>query len=372
MEFTGQSNASYGPTPLATPKPQSILDRLAIAFSHSLSTTGIEAYINGLEIPDRLLNPLLRLSAKINYSHAPELLVPYEWLSQESDRLAENSQHLMDIQYNLPSRLFQLMLGESTLMYPKYTMALWEKGATTLEQAQQQMLDDIIEKLGIEPTDRILDLGCGWGSASHYLLTRFPQIQVTAVNLSHQQCDYIRQQIQNPDSALNSDRFTLLEADFNDIQFEAKFDKIIAIGLFEHIGNLTKSCQKLATYLNSNGKVFIHIISTTLPENITHPFINQYIFPDMRAWNCDVLSQTNQHLKTIDQWYINGNNYARTLKAWLQNFDNQQAKLDELNYTMNYPRFRRIWRLYLLFCIQYFESSDGEILGNAQYLLSRA
>ncbi len=372
MEFTGQSNASYEPTSIENPNPQSGLDRLAIAFSNSLSTTGIEAYINGLEIPDTILNTLLRVSAQINYNHAPQLLVPYEWLSHESDRLAENSQHLMQIQYNLPSRLFQLMLGESALIYPKYTMALWEQGATNLEQAQENMLKDIIEKLGIDPTDRILDLGCGWGSASNYLLTRFPEIQVTAVNLSHQQCDYIRQQIHNPKSALSSDRFTLLEADFNDIQFETKFDKIIAIGLFEHIGNLTKSCQKLATYLNPKGNVFIHIISTQLPENITHSFINQYIFPDMRVWNCDVLPQTNQHLKTIGQWYINGNNYAQTLKAWLQNFDDQQAQLKTLDYTMDYPRFRRIWRLYLLFCIQYFEACDGEVLGNAQYLLSPA
>jgi cyclopropane-fatty-acyl-phospholipid synthase len=372
MEFTGQSNTPYRSTRLENPKSQSILDRIAIDFSNSLSTTGIEAYINGLEIPDRILNPLLRLSAQINYRHAQQLLVPYEWLSQESDRLAENSQHLMEIQYNLPSRLFQLMLGESALIYPKYTMALWEQGATNLEQAQQQMLEDVIEKLGINATDRILDLGCGWGSASNYLLTRFPQVQVTAVNLSHQQCDCIRQQIYNPESALSSDRFTLLEADFNDIQFEETFDKIIAIGLFEHVGNLTKACQKLATYLNPQGKVFFHIISTTLPETITHSFINQYIFPDMRVWNYDVLPQTNQHLKTINQWYINGNNYAQTLKAWLQNFDDHQAELKRLDYNMDYPRFRRIWRLYLLFCIQYFEANDGAILGNAQYLLSPA
>lgn len=349
----------------------SIFARAIIAFNRSFAEAGAEAYINGLEIPDVVLKSLLALSTQLNYKYFPELLMPYPWLSRESDRLAENSQHLMQIQYDLPTALFQLMLGE-TLLYPKYTMALWEKGAANLEQAQLHMLDDVIEKLGIEEGDEILDLGCGWGAAANYILARFPQSKVTAVNLSHEQCQYIRQKMQASESHLSSDRFTLHEADFNEVQFEKKFDKIIAIGLFEHIGNLTRSCQKLAACLNQQGKVFIHIISTSLPCNITHPFINQYIFPEARVWNRDVLPQVNQDLKTIGQWYINGANYAQTLKAWLKNFDDHQAQIQELSYGMSYGKFRRMWRLYLLLCVQLFEGSAGEVLGNAQYLLVHA
>jgi cyclopropane-fatty-acyl-phospholipid synthase len=352
--------------------PRSLLAHTAIGFSNLLSTTGVAAYINGLEIPDVALKKLLDTSARINYTYFREQLVPYEWLGRESDHLAEDPQHLMQIQYDLPTELFQLMLGEGTLLYPKYTMGLWENGATTLEQAQIQMLEDAIEKLGIEDGDEILDLGCGWGAASHYILARFPQTRVTAVNLSHQQCDYIRQKMHNSESHLSSDRFTLHETDFNEVQFGGKFDKIIAIGLFEHIGNLTQSCQKLAAYLNEQGKVFIHIISTRLPCNITHPFINQYIFPNMRVWSYDVLPQTNLDLKTIAQWYINGTNYAKTLSAWLENFDRHQAQLQALDYGMSYGKFRRMWRLYLLFCQRYFAASAGEVLGNAQYLLVHA
>ena len=298
--------------------------------------------------------------------------MPYEWLSQESKHLAEDPQHLMQIQYDLPKTLFQHMLGEGALIYPKYTMALWDKGATHLEQAQRHMLDDVIEKLGINDGDEILDLGCGWGAASNYILARFPHARVTAVNLSHPQCDYIRQKMQVPESHLSSDRFRLYEADFNDVQFVTRFDKIIAIGLFEHIGNLTRACHKLATHLNPHGKVFIHIISTQLPSNITHPFINQYIFPNMRVWNFDVLPQINQDLKTVSQWYINGTNYAQTLRVWLKNFDDHQTQLQRLDYGMSYSKFRRIWRLYLLLCMQHFRSGAGKVLGNAQYLLVHA
>ncbi|WP_375472293.1 class I SAM-dependent methyltransferase [uncultured Nostoc sp.] len=346
--------------------------RTAIAGFNAILMAGAEAYINGLKIPDSLLKALLNLSIQISYKYFPALLVPYEWLLQESDRLAEGSHELMNVQYNLPEKMFSLILKETEVLYPKYTMALWEKGASNLEQAQIDMLDDLIAKAGIEDGDEILDLGCGWGSASNYILSRFPHVKVTAVNLSHQQCEYMRKKMQDSTSYLSSDRFTLYEEDFNDIDLETKFDKIMAIGLFEHVGNLTKSFPKLAAFLKDDGKVLIHIITTKLPDNITHPFINKYIFPNMRVWNYDVIPKIDTDLKTINRWYLNGANYSKTLRNWLINFDQNQAKIKDLNYGMNYDKFCRMWRLYLLLCIQYFDGCNGEILGNGQYLLGKS
>ncbi|WP_088893135.1 class I SAM-dependent methyltransferase [Leptolyngbya ohadii] len=345
------------------------MTRAAIAASNQIVMGLTEAYINGAEIPDTALKSSLDKAAEICYKYFPSLLVPYEWLLKESDRLAEGSQELMEIQYDLPGSLFTLMLGESEQLYPKYTMALWEKGAQTLEQAQIQMLDDAIEKAEIKDGDEILDLGCGWGSAANRILARFPSAKVTSLNLSHEQCEYIRSKMEDPRSPLSSDRFVLCEQDFNDARFDAKFDKIIAIGLFEHIGNLTQSFRKLASFLKDDGKVFIHIITTQLPENITHPFINQYIFPNMRVWNFDVIPSVNQNLRTVDRWFLNGYNYAKTLSNWLSNFDQHQESLARLDYGMSYAKFRRIWRLYLMLCIAHFEACSGEILGNGQYLL---
>ncbi|MEH2087273.1 SAM-dependent methyltransferase [Nostoc sp.] len=347
-------------------------NRTAIAAFNAIVMAGAEAYINGLKIPDTLLKSFLNLSMQISYKYFPSLLVPYEWLLQESDRLAEGSHELMKVQYNLPEEMFSLMLKETELLYPKYTMALWEKKASNLEQAQMQMLDDLIAKAGIEDGDEILDLGCGWGSASNYILSRFPHVKVTALNLSHGQCEYMRKKMRDPTSYLSSDRFTLYEKDFNDIDFENKFDKIMAIGLFEHIGNLTKSFQKLASLLKDDGKVLIHIITTRLPYDITHPFIDKYVFPNMRVWSYDVIPKINTDLKTINQWYLNGANYSKTLINWLMNFDQNQAKVQDFNYGMNYGNFCRMWRLYLLLCIVYFDGFDGEILGNGQYLLVHA
>ena len=328
-----------------------------------------ESYINGLVIPDELCLKLLTSSTAFFYKNLPSLMIAYDWVTKESDRLAEGSEELMDIQYNLSEQMFKLMLGESEIMYPKYTMALWEKGAANIEQAQIAMVDDVIEKAGIVDGDEILDLGCGWGSAANYILQKFPHARVTALNLSHGQCEYIRKQINNPNSPFSSDRFTLCEADFNDIVFAQKFDKIIAIGLLEHIGNLTKSLQKIASFLKPDGKVFIHIISTRLSHNFWPPFIQKYIFPYARVWHYDFIPNCNKDLKIIDRWYINGLNYAQTLRAWLKNFDAHQDVIKNLDFGMDYARFRRIWRLYLIWCVAYFEAGQGNYLGNGQYLL---
>jgi cyclopropane-fatty-acyl-phospholipid synthase len=261
------------------------------------------------------------------------------------------------------------MLGEGEVIYPKYTMALWEKGASNLEQAQMHMLDDVIEKVQIKDGDQILDLGCGWGSAAHYILAKFPNAKVTALNLSHEQCEYMRQKRQDSTSYFNSERFTVCEEDFNQANFETKFDKILAIGLFEHLGNLTNSLQKLASFLKDDGKVFLHFISIRLPHNAYSPFLNKYIFPRMRVWCYDAVPCHDRDLKTIDRWYLNGCNYSKTLQQWLKNFDANQDKIKTLNYGMDYAKFRRIWRLYLIWCIAYFDACKGEVLGNAQYLL---
>lgn len=344
--------------------------RGAVEVVNTVQMAAAEAYINGLEVPDTVLRSLFDTTIPIIYKHFPSFLVAYDWILKESEQLAEGSRELMKIQYDLPKAMFSLMLGEGKLIYPKYTMALWEKGALNLEQAQMQMLDDVIEKVGIKDGDEILDLGCGWGSASHYILAKFPNSKVTALNLSHEQCEYMRNKMQDSESYLSSGRFTLYEKDFNEAKFETKFDKILAIGLFEHIGNLTSSFKNLASFLKDDGKIFIHIITICLPHNATNPFIQQYIFPNMRVWSYETIPSCNQDLKTIDKWYMNGLNYTKTLRSWLKNFDENQEEIQTLNYGMNYQKFRRIWRLYLLWCIAYFESCNGEILGNGQYLMT--
>lgn len=343
--------------------------REAVEVVNTVQMAVAEAYINGLEVPDSVLRSLFDTCMPIFFQYFPALLAPYEWVLKETDNLAEGSRDLMKIQYDLPQAMLNRMLGDGKLIYPKYSMGLWEKGASNLEQSQMHMIDDVIAKLDIKDGDNILDFGCGWGCVPNYILSKFPNVKFTGLNLSHEQCEYIRHKMQDPDSYLSSGRFTIHEGDLNDAKFETKFDKILSIGVFCHVGNLTQSFQKLATFLKDDGKVFIHIITVRTPNNISSAFTHKYIFPHGRFWNYDAVPSHNRDLKTIKRWYLNGSNYSQTFANWLKNFDDNQATVKDLNYGMDYAKFRRMWRFYLLWFVRNFASCDGEYNGNGQYLM---
>jgi cyclopropane-fatty-acyl-phospholipid synthase len=343
--------------------------RGAVKIVNTVQMTVAEAYINGLEVPDSILELLFDTCMPIFFQYFPSLLAPYEWVLKETDHLAEGSRELMKIQYDLPQAMLNTMLGDGKLIYPKYSMGLWEKGALNLEQSQMQMIDDVIEKLDIKDGDNILDFGCGWGCVSNYILSKFPNVKFTGLNLSHEQCEYIRRKMQDPESYLSSDRFTLYEGDLNNANFEIKFDKILSIGVFEHVGNLTGAFKKLASFLKDDGKVFIHIITVRIPNNMSSVYTHKYIFPHGRYWNYNEIPSHQQHLKTIKRWYINGFNYSKTITNWLRNFDDNQTTIKTLNYGMDYAKFRRVWRFYLIWFIRNFASCDGEYNGNGQFLM---
>jgi cyclopropane-fatty-acyl-phospholipid synthase len=349
--------------------------QLLIKACNTAQMTFAELYLNGLELPDNLLQNTFNSIIPFCYRYFSALLIPEEKILTESVALAEHSQELMELQYNLPTEMFCQMLGEDNLLYPKYTMALWSQGSKNLREAQIAMLEDVIAKAQIQDGDNILDIGCGWGSAAHYILDKFPQAQVTGLNLSQEQCKYLRGKMQDANSHFSSNRFTLVEGDFNEINFTNKFDKIISLGVFEHIGNISQSLAKISSFLQEQGKVFLHIFAIQLPHNIWNPFIDKYIFPGGRVWHYDMISNCSSccdRLNTVDRWFINGSNYAQTLQAWLNNFDAHQDIIKNFDYGMSYPQFRRMWRLYLQWCIAYFKACNGEVLGNAQYLMVRS
>jgi cyclopropane-fatty-acyl-phospholipid synthase len=344
--------------------------RLMATAMNNVQMAFAESYVNGMEIPDSAFRGILHSTMPILFRYLPALLAPYEWVLHDSERLAESAHELMEVQYDRPQAMFNQMLGDWPLIYPKYSMGLWEKGAKDLEESQIQMIDQLIERLEIEEGDHLLDFGCGWGCIPNYILSRFANVRMTGLNLSHQQCQYMRAKMQDPSSYLSSGRFTLVEGDLNEVTFPEKFDKIITVGVLEHVGNLTGTLQRFASFLVPDGKALIHMITVRLPNNMSSGFTHKYIFPHGRYWNHDAIPSHNRDMKTIDRWYLNGMNYHHTLTQWLQRFDASQESVRNLEYGMDYDRFRRIWRFYLLMLGTIFASCDGEYNGNGQYLLT--
>ena len=137
-------------------------------------------------------------------------------------------------------------------------------------------------------------------------------------------------------------------------------------------GVLNRAFQKMASMIKDDGKVFIHIITVRIPNNMSSGFTHKYIFPHGRYWNFDAVPNHNRDLKTVQRWYVDGMNYHKTLTSWLERFDANQEFFRHLDYGIGYAKFRRMWRLYLLMLGTIFATCDGEYNGNGQFLLTKA
>lgn len=332
----------------------------------------IENYLDGrLPVPGWFLQGVLTVLSETHFRFAPTMdELPPEWGGGVGS-ITEESEHLMSTHYDKPRVLFENFLGPSM----KYTMALYENGASNLEEAQEQMMDDLCRKVGLKDGEHVLDIACGFGALSSYILRNYPNCKVVALNLSQVQIDFITDGQNEPGNPFHTDRFRIIKEDFAKFKFERQFDRIMIIGLFEHVRNIKLALKKISSFLKPDGKVLLHFIAynrivrqaADLSEDV---FFNKYIFPGGRQWHFKELGRYQVHLKLDDSWFLNGKNYKRTLQDWRRNFWRNIVPI-RANPDID-ERFIRIWDLYLRFCIATFGVMGGRNVGNGQFLLSHA
>lgn len=286
-----------------------------------------------------------------------------------SQGIAELSEELMRTHYDMPLALFENFLDRSL----KYSMGLWEHGARDVDEAQQHMLADVCRKAQVEDGQRVLDIGCGFGSLADYVLRTYPNTRVYGLTLSQTQADYIRAKQEEPGHPFNTDRFSLIQDDFNRVAFTRDFDRVVSLGVFEHVTNLGKALEKVRSILSPRGKTFHHyIVYRPYPKEPQTPrqnsVIERYIFPGGRIWSENELHNHQDDLTIEQSWFLSGHNYRRTLEAWLGNLlRNREAIL--WDPSMDQRRLK-IWEFYLRACIAVFRTAGGRYYGNAQYLLA--
>jgi len=340
--------------------------------SPDLETWLIENYLSGrLPLPEWLVQFMLDFGIEWHYRFAPTWnVLPPEWAGDHGP-IAERSEDLMRIHYDKPAVLFENFLGPSM----KYSMGLWETGAQTLEEAQERMLGDLCAKAGIRDGDAILDVGCGFGSFAAHALRNYPRSKVVGLTLSDVQYRYINDKQGQPGHPLHDDRFRLIKEDFAKCTFGRDFDRIVSIGVLEHVSNMKLALQKFADFLHPDGSVFLHFIAyhritRTFGNSSEDGFITRYVFPGGRFWPCNELPRYQDHLRVEKSWFFNGVNYRRTLECWRENF---QRNLDRIRAHPGLDdRFLRVWDFYLRYCIAVFRGRGGRNVGNGQYLLRHA
>lgn len=236
--------------------------------------------------------------------------------------------------YDLGNDLFGSFLDP----YRQYSCADF-RDTGDLGEAQRSKMARIAEKLALAPGDRVLDVGCGWGGLARYLAERHG-CEVTGVNVSREQLRYAR-------DFCAGLPVTFLDRDYRSI--EGKFDKVVSVGMFEHVGskNYRTFMKVVRRCLEGSGAFFLQTIGrNTSGSGGLDPWMERYIFPNGMLPSVAQIARAAEGLFVIEEWSNLGPHYDRTLLAWNANF---QAAWDRLRERYD-ARFKRMWEYYLLSC----------------------
>jgi cyclopropane-fatty-acyl-phospholipid synthase len=267
-----------------------------------------------------------------------------------------------------------LFMGFLDTRYRAYTMAYYgEDGADdiSLEQAQEQKFRLIAERARIKPGDRILNIGCGFGSLENFLLQEFSGVETVGITPSTTQITYLKQKMSETDHPL-SDGFTLIEDVFDehivDQLGEEQFDLVISIGVFEQLLNMKAMLKLISRLLKPGGHTFHHFITSravTPQVKLNEKTVIGKYFPGGRIWPSDEFSRHTEHLDLVDTWFINGKNYWRTLDDWHHRYWKSIPELYGKKFDLDAIRY---WNEYFLLCKAMFAPLDGTFYGNSNYL----
>ncbi|MEU2622608.1 cyclopropane-fatty-acyl-phospholipid synthase family protein [Streptomyces sp. NPDC007157] len=245
--------------------------------------------------------------------------------------------------YDVGNDFYEIVLGPSMV----YSCAYWGavENADTLETAQRDKLELVCRKLGLRPGQRLLDVGCGWGSMAIHA-AREHGVSVVGVTLSQEQAAYARKRV--ADEGL-TDRVEIRVQDYRDVR-DGPYDAISSIGMAEHVGaeKYLAYASDLHALLKPGGRLLNHQIARRpqRDEAAYHvdPFIDAYVFPDgeLAPVGTTVTQLERAGFEVRDVESIR-EHYAHTLRRWVVNLEADWARAVRLTT----PGRARVWRLYM-------------------------
>jgi len=249
--------------------------------------------------------------------------------------------------YDLSDDLYDLFLDAKK----QYSCAYFKNENDSLETAQNNKIQHIIKKLNIKPNQKVLDIGCGWGSLA-IDIAKSTQCEVTGITLSENQFNYCVKKTKE----LNlENQVTFKLIDYR--QLNEKFDRIVSVGMFEHVGrkfykNYFKQVEKL---LFQDGISLIHTIGSVNPPRDPHPWITKYIFPGGYTPSLsEVTAPIERAGLIVSDIEVLKMHYSHTLRHWKENCIANKEKIIQ----MFDEKFFRMWEFYLASCESAFKWGD--------------
>lgn len=313
-----------------------------------------EAYMDGwwdcadlAEFFNRLLSGRLQDHLKLTFNHVWQLVQARVLNMQNIAR----SKRVAAMHYNETDAYAASLDARMT-----GSCGYWPDGVENVDQAQEAKLDMVCRKVQLQPGELVWDIGCGWGAFMGFAAEKYGA-RCVGVTVSPDQAAYGRE------------RYKALPIEFqvkDYRQFDGKVDKIVSMGMFEHVGY-----KNYRTYFETarralkddNGLFMLHTIGQQQSETTIEPWLEKYIFPGGVIPSMKQIGEAIDGLWTVVDTHNIGPHYDKTLVAWNENFE---AKWTRRN-TADDVRFYRMWRYYLLCCAGGFRS---KILQVWQFVLS--
>jgi cyclopropane-fatty-acyl-phospholipid synthase len=281
---------------------------------------------------------------------------------------AANAQH-----YELPPAFFRYCLGPQL----KYSCCYYPRGDETLAQAEEAMLQLYARRAELTDGQRILELGCGWGSLTLWMAARYPRALITAVSNSHGQRLYIQEQCRK--RGLTNVR--VLTADVNQLQLDGgQFHRCVSVEMFEHMRNYRLLLERIAGWLRPEGKLFVHIFAH---RTLMYPFESQgddnwlgrHFFTGGLMPAVDTLLCFQKDVALERCWLLDGSHYQKSAEQWLVTQDGNRERvviaLTEAYGAANAQLWFRRWRMFWMACAELFGYGGGGEWLVAHYRFAR-
>jgi cyclopropane-fatty-acyl-phospholipid synthase len=275
------------------------------------------------------------------------------WKRLDGGPIAEQVQAANEQHYEVPPAFFERVLGP----HLKYSCGLWEDGTTELGEAEAAMLALSAERAELANGQRILELGCGWGSLTLWMAAHYPDARITAVSNSRDQRAFILDRAK----ARGLKNLEVITADMNTFDPPSReFDRVVSVEMFEHMRNHRALMGRIASWLAPGGKLFVHIFThrewTYLFESLdASDWMSREFFSGGVMPSDALLLRHQQELQLEEHWRVSGTHYAKTAEAWLWNQDLHRAEILALFKKVYGPeahlRFHR-WRVFFMACAE--------------------